>query len=77
MLPWPTYQDRLYATRITAVPGGTRLPTNDFSRVIDQAKACPTLPDKQVGESTIGFHHSVILGLADEIVQAIHSGTIK
>ncbi len=77
LIPWDTYKDRLYTTRITAVPGGTRLRTNDFSPVIEQAKACPPLPDKQVGESTIGFHHSVILGLADKIVEAVKSGTVK
>lgn len=77
LIPWPTYKDRLYTTRITAVPGGTRLRTNDFSRVIEQAKACPTLPDKQVGASTIGFHHSAILGLADQVVQAVKSGAVK
>jgi hydroxylamine reductase len=77
LIPWPTYKDRLYTTRITAVPGGTRLKNNDFSRVIEQAKACPPLPDKQVGESTIGFHHSVILGLADTVVRAVKSGAVK
>ncbi len=77
LIPLPTYKDRLYTTRSTAVPGGTRLRTNDFSRVIEQAKACPSLPDKQVGESTVGFHHSVILGLADTLVEAVKSGTVK
>lgn len=77
MIPWPTYKDRLYTTRMTAVPGGTRLKTNDFSRVIEQAKACPSLPDRQVGESTIGFHHRAVLALSDTIVQAIKSGAVK
>lgn len=77
MLPWPTYKDRLYTTRVTAVPGGTRLRTNDFSRVIEQAKACPPLPDKQAGESTIGFHHRAVLDLADQVVGAVKSGAIK
>lgn len=77
MLPWPTYKDRLYTTRITAVPGGTRLRTNDFSRVIEQAKACPSLPDRRVGESTIGFNHRTVLGLSDTLIQALRSGTVK
>lgn len=77
MLPWPTYKDRLYTTRITAVPGGTRLRTNDFSRVIEQANACPPLPDRRVGESTIGFNHRTVLGLSDTLIQALKSGTVK
>jgi len=77
LIPWETYGDRLYTTRVTAVPGGKRLKTNDFSEIIEQAKQCDPLPEKKTGESTIGFHHSVILGLADKIVDAVKSGDVK
>lgn len=77
LIPWETYKDRLFTTRFTAVPGGTRIKTNDFSQVIEMAKQCAPLPDNKVKESTIGFHHSVILGLADQIVAAVKSGEIK
>jgi len=77
LIPWETYKDRLFTTRFTAVPGGTRLKTNDFSQVIEMAKQCAPLPENKVKESTIGFHHSVILGLADKIVDAVKSGEIK
>jgi hydroxylamine reductase len=77
LIPWDAYKDRLFTTRVTAVPGGKRLKTNDFSAVIEMAKQCEPLPDNKVGESTIGFHHSVITGLADKIVAAVKSGEIK
>ena len=77
LIPSDTYADRLFTTRITAVPGGTRLKTDDFSAVIAKAKACDPLPDNFVRESTIGFHHSVILGIADKVVGAVKSGDIK
>ena len=77
LIPWESYKDRLFTTRITAVPGGTRLKNNDFSQVIEMAKQCPPLADDGKGESTIGFHHSVILGLADKIIDAVKSGQIK
>jgi hydroxylamine reductase len=77
LIPWDAYKDRLFTTRVTAVPGGKRLKTNDFSAVIEMAKQCQPLPDNKVGESTIGFHHSVITGLADKIVAAVKSGDIK
>lgn len=77
LIPWESYKDRLFTTRITAVPGGKRLKDNDFSQVIEMAKQCPPLPDTQTGESTIGFHYSVILGLADKVVEAVKSGDIK
>ena len=77
LLPWESYKNRLFTTRVTAVPGGTRITDNDFSQVIEMAKQCAPLPDSSKGESTIGFHHSVILGLADKVVEAVKSGAIK
>lgn len=77
LIPWESYRRRLFTTRVTAVPGATRLKDNNFSRVIEAAKNCAPLAEKKKGESTIGFHHSVILGLADKVVRAVKSGAIK
>lgn len=77
LIPPDSYKDRLFTTRVTAVPGGKRLKSNDFSEVIAMAKSCAPLPEKKVRESTIGFHHSVILSLADKVVEAVKSGEIK
>ncbi|MEK6234484.1 MAG: hydroxylamine reductase [Planctomycetales bacterium] len=77
LIPWENYKDRLFTTRITAVPGGKQLKTNDFSEVIRLAKKCPPLTESKKGESTIGFHHSVVLGIADQVIDAVKSGEIK
>jgi hydroxylamine reductase len=77
LIPKPSYANRLFTTRVTAVPGGHRLRSNDFSEVIACARRCPPLPQSKTRESTIGFHHSVILGLADKVVDAVKSGKIK
>ncbi|MFO0817657.1 MAG: hydroxylamine reductase [Pirellulales bacterium] len=77
LIPWETYRDRLYTTRVTAVPGARRVRTNDFRPVIEQALSCPPLTEARRGESLIGFHHSVILGLADQVVNAVKSGEIR
>ncbi|MCA9124071.1 MAG: hydroxylamine reductase [Planctomycetaceae bacterium] len=77
LIPPDTYADRLFTTRVTAVPGGTRLKDNDFSAVIEKAKQCDPLPENKVRESTIGFHHSVILGLAEKVIEAVKSGAVK
>ena len=77
LIPNETYASRLFTTRVTAVPGGTRLKDNDFSQVIQMAKELPPLPENFVRDSTIGFHHSVILGIADKVVDAVKSGAIK
>ncbi len=55
------YQDRLFTTRITAVPGGKRLKTNDFSAVVAKAKQRDPLPAHSVGKSTVGFHHTALI----------------
>jgi hydroxylamine reductase len=77
LIPPDSYKDRLFTTRITAVPGGKRLKTNDFTQVIELAKKSPPLPARKVRESTIGFHHSVVLGIADKIVAAVKSGAVQ
>jgi len=75
--PRDSYKDRLFTTRVTAVPGGRRLPSNDFSEVIECAKRCEPLLHDQVKESTVGFHHSVLLGLADKILAAVKAGNLS
>ncbi|MCA8986596.1 MAG: hydroxylamine reductase [Planctomycetaceae bacterium] len=77
LIPPDTYADRLYTTRVTAVPGGTRLTDNDFSPIIERAKQLPPLPENKVRESTIGFHHSVIMGVAEKVVEAVKAGDVK
>jgi hydroxylamine reductase len=77
LIPRPAYAARLFTTRVTAVPGGTRLTGEDFSAVVAAARACPPLPEAPTGESTIGFHHNVILSLAETIVAAVKQGKIR
>ncbi len=77
LIPREDYKDRLFTTRVTAVPGGTRLTTDDFTPVIECAKKCEPLPDAPVRESTIGFHHSVVLDIAGPIVKAVKSGKLS
>ncbi len=73
LIPPDMYADRLFTNRVTAVPGGTRLKDSNCSAVIARAKECPPLPENKVRESTIGFHHSVILGVAGQIADAVKS----
>ncbi len=76
LIPNESYADRLFTTRVTAVPGGKRIKNNDFSAVIARAKQCPPLLERRVRESTVGFHHTTILGIADRIVAAVKAGKI-
>jgi hydroxylamine reductase len=67
----------LFTTRVTAVPGGKRLVDNDFSAVVAKAQECPPLADDNGRQTTIGFHHNVILDMADVVVQAVKDGKIS
>jgi hydroxylamine reductase len=72
-----SYLNRLYTTNVTAVPGATRLKPGDFSAVIKQALEIGPLTPTPIKKSTIGFHYTTILGLADKVVEAVKSGQIK
>ena len=77
LIPKESYADRVFTTRVTAVPGGHRFKTNDFAPLIEKAKSCPPLPDNIVRESQIGFHWTAFLDLADTVVQAVKDGKIS
>ncbi len=77
LIPKDSYKDRLFTTRATAVPGATRLTTDDFSAVIAKARTCAPLPENHVKDSMVGFGHAAILGLAGEIVAAVKAGKLK
>jgi len=76
LVPRESYKDRVFTTRVTAVPGGTRLKGDDFSAVIAKAKALGPLQDDSVPGPTVGFHHSVILGAAPAILEAVAKGDV-
>lgn len=77
LIPTEQYGDRVFTTRVTAVPGGTRIIDDDFTPLIDKAKACPALPAQEGKSSTIGFHYQTVLGLADQVVAAVKGGQIR
>jgi hydroxylamine reductase len=77
LIPRESYADRLYTTRVTAVPGGNRICDDDYSAVIAKAKACDPLQESEAVMSHVGFHHNVILSLAETIVGAVKEGKIS
>jgi hydroxylamine reductase len=77
LTPRPSYKDRVFTTRFTAVPGGQRITDDDFSAVITKARECPPLADANGRQSTIGFHHDVILSQAEAVIQAVKEGKIS
>lgn len=77
LIPHAHYADRIFTTRFTAVPGGTRIPGNDFSAVLAKAKACPPLAKRVDGTLEVGYHRQVLLDAAGTIVDAVKAGQIS
>ncbi len=77
LIPPDEYAGRLFTTRATAVPGGTRLTDNDFSAVIECAKQSAPCVENIEKESTVGFHRTVLLENAGTIVDAVKAGQIS
>jgi hydroxylamine reductase len=77
LLPRDSYRDRLFTTRATAVPGVKRITDEDFRGVVEAARRLPPCEEVFVRESTVGFHQSVILSKAAEIVGAVKAGQVS
>lgn len=75
--PPDSYLDRLFTIGITGIEGATHLKDRDFSPIIEKAKSLAALPEAPGKKIVTGFHHTVILGLADKIVEAVKNGKIK
>lgn len=72
-----TYLPRFFTTRVVGVPGAKNIEGDDFSEVIACARRCKPCQESHDGDYTLGFHHSVILGLADKIVEGVKSGALR
>jgi hydroxylamine reductase len=77
LIPPESYSGRLFTTRATAVPNGQRIMDEDFSPVIKAALAGPPCEERITGESTVGFHRTVLLDRAQTIVDAVKAGQIS
>ncbi|TCT22071.1 hydroxylamine reductase [Thiobaca trueperi] len=76
LIPPESYKGRLFTMRATAVPNGQRL-DEDFSAVIAEARRCDPCEEQISGESTVGFHRTVLLDAAPTIIDAVKAGQIS
>ncbi|MBU5460874.1 hydroxylamine reductase [Anaerostipes sp. MSJ-23] len=80
--PKDSYKDRLWTTGATGFPGckhisGTYGEKKDFSEIIEQAKTCKAPTEIETGSIVGGFAHEQVFALADSVVEAVKSGSIK
>lgn len=80
--PKASYQNRLFTTGVTGVPGCPHIAakedgTKDFSALIEMAKQCAAPQELEQGQIVGGFAHAQVFALADKVVEAVKSGAIK
>ena len=68
LLPKDSYKDRMFTCGIAKLPGVEHISGRDFTPLIEKAKACPALTEKDGKTVITGFHHKSVLGLADKII---------
>jgi hydroxylamine reductase len=77
VIPDERYADRIFSIPPVAVPGGTVLEESDLSPLVEKARSCPPCEEEIVGESTVGFHHSVVATQLPALLEAAKSGALK
>jgi hydroxylamine reductase len=77
--PRESYQDRIFTSGLVAWPGVTHIgPQRDFTPVIEAALAAPGFAEDQPPETiTVGFARKAVLGVAEQVVEAVKSGAIR
>ncbi|MEW8958596.1 Hydroxylamine reductase [Moorella humiferrea] len=77
LIPKESYRDRMFTCGIAGLPGVVHIKDRDFTPVIEKAKALPPLEEKAGGELTTGFHHTAVLNIAGQVIEAVKAGKIR
>jgi hydroxylamine reductase len=77
LIPRDSYRERMFTCGIAGLPGVTHIKDRNFAPVIEKARTLPPLPEKEGPALTTGFHHQVVLGLADKIIAAVKASKIR
>lgn len=80
--PKDSYKDRVFTANAVGFPNCKHIKTDanghkDFSSVIQMAKQCSAPTQLEQGEIVGGFAHEQVFALADKVVEAVKSGSIR
>ncbi|MBM3249656.1 MAG: hydroxylamine reductase [Candidatus Omnitrophica bacterium] len=75
--PQDSYLDRLFTTGLPGVEGAIQAKKRDFKALVEKAKSLAPFPEAPGKKIMTGFHHTVILSLADKIIAAVKAGKIR
>ena len=77
MIPKDSYKDRVFTCGVAGADTCTHISDRNFAPVIEKALSCAPLSDTAGPTLSTGFHHSAVLGLADQVIAAVKAGKIK
>ncbi|MEI6564837.1 MAG: hydroxylamine reductase [bacterium] len=76
--PREHYQNRIFTSGLVAWPGVVHIADGNFKPVIEAALAAPGFASSEpVKTILVGFGHGAVLGVADKVIEAVKTGTIK
>lgn len=77
--PEEAYKHRIFTMDVVGWDGIPKVQNYDFSAVIEAALAAPGFEKTEEPQKTIlvGFGHNTVLGVADQVIDAVKQGKIK
>ena len=76
--PQKSYQDNIFTSGMVGWPDIPHISDLNFQPVIDRALALQGFEEDHVKqEVTVGFARNAVLGVADKVIEAVKSGTIR
>ena len=76
--PRETYRDHIFTTGLVGWPGLTHIADKDFTPVIEKALALPGFAEDVPGKSVmVGFARNAVLGVADQVIEAVKNKAIR
>ncbi|MCX7256908.1 MAG: hydroxylamine reductase [Polaromonas sp.] len=76
--PKPMYRQRIFTAGPVGWPGVRHIENHDFSLLIQAALALPGFKEDGAEKTiTVGFGHDAVLGVADQVIDAVKSGAIR
>ena len=76
--PRGSYQDRIFTTGLVGWPGVNHIADKDFTPVIDKALEMPGFAEDQDGKQVmVGFARNAVLGVADQVIEAVKNKAIR
>ena len=76
--PAKAYKDNLFTSGMVGWPGIPHIKDYNFQPLIDRALELPGFEEDSVtGEVTVGFARNAVLGVAEQVIDAVKSGNIR